>query len=302
MTFGGQADETAAARMLDMCLEAGLNFVDTANVYTAGRSEELTGRLLEGRRDRIVLASKVGIKAGEGPDEQGLSRAAILQGIERSLRRLRTDYLDIYYLHTPDYQTAPEESLSALDELVRRGKVRYVGASNYASWQVCRLLWLAERNGWPPVRIVQPMYNLVSRGIESEFLPMCREFALATAVYNPLAGGLLTGKQSAGAPLPGTRFDGNAAYLDRYWHDEHFAAVAELAGIAAEASDSLVGLSLRWLMHHTPADCVVLGASRPEQLAENLAAAQRGPLPAEAAAACDRVWQRLRGVTPKYHR
>ena len=159
MTFGSQADEAAAARMLDLCLERGVNFVDTANVYNAGRSEELTGRLLDGRRDKVVLASKVGIKAGEAPDEQGLSRAAIRKGIEGSLKRLRTDWLDVYYLHTPDYGVPVDESLAAVDELVRQGKIRYLGASNYASWQVCRLLWTAEREGVSVVRSVQPMYN-----------------------------------------------------------------------------------------------------------------------------------------------
>jgi 1-deoxyxylulose-5-phosphate synthase len=302
MTFGSQTDEAAAAAMLDCCLDRGVNFVDTANVYNAGRSEEIVGRLLKGRRDRVVLASKVGIKAGEAPEQQGLSRAAIAAGIEATLRRLGTDHLDFYYLHQPDDATPMEESLAAMDALVRQGKVRFLGASNYASWQVCRLLWLAERNGWPAVRLVQPMYNLLSRGIEQELLPMCRAFGLATIAYNPLAGGLLTGKHRIAAPLPGTRFDGNRVYRDRYWHEANFAAIARLGEVAAAAGTSLVGLALRWALHHTPVDCLVLGASRLEQLQENLDVVEQGPLPENVIEACNEVWKELRGVSPQYNR
>jgi aryl-alcohol dehydrogenase (NADP+) len=146
------------------------------------------------------------------------------------------------------------------------------------------------------------MYNLLSRGIEQELLPMCREFHLATVAYNPLAGGLLTGKHSADAPLPGTRFDGNAAYRNRYWHDANFAAVAALEQTAGELGTSLVALSLRWLLHHTSIDSVILGASSLDQLEQNLQAASQGPLPTSALETCDRVWRSLRGVTPQYNR
>ena len=302
MTFGAQTDEAIAAAMLDCCLERGVSFVDTANVYNGGRAEEIVGRLLKGRRDKIVLASKVGIRTGLQADEEGLSRAAILNGIENSLRRLGTDYLDIYYLHTPDYHTRLEESLATMEDLVRQGKVRCLGASNYASWQVCRMLWLAEQNGWQPVRIVKPMYNLLSRGIEQELLPMCKQFSLATAVYNPLAGGLLTGKHRIEATLPGTRFDGNEVYRNRYWHAATFAAIGGLAAVANEAGTSLVGLSLRWLLQQSPIDTVILGASRLEQLEENLVAVERGSLPAEAIETCDRIWLQLRGASPQYNR
>lgn len=302
MTFGGQADAAAAASMLDLCLERGVNFVDTANVYNGGRSEEILGQILQGRRDRVVLASKVGIRAGDSPDQQGLSPAAVRRGIEDTLGRLRTDYLDFYYLHQPDYATPPEESLAAMNELVQQGKVRFLGASNHASWQVCRLLWLAERNGWPALRIVQPMYNLISRGIEQEFVPMCREFAIPLVSYNPLAGGLLTGKHHFAATMPGTRFDTNPGYRDRYWHEANFTAVARLADIARSIGISLVGLSLRWLLYHTESACIVLGASRLEQMRENLDALAKGAIPVEAVQACDQVWKQLRGVSPQYNR
>ena len=302
MTFGAQADAASAAAMVRTCLDQGINFFDTANVYAAGAAETILGQALRGQRGRVVLASKCGGKMGPAPDQAGLSRAAILRAVEESLRRLQTDYLDLYYLHMPDPQVPLEESLGAMAELVRAGKVRHVAASNYAAWQVCRMHWLAESKTLPRVSVTQPMYNLLARGLEAEFLPMCRAQAVATFVYNPLAGGLLTGKQAVAAPLPGTRFDGNQAYLDRYWHQANFEAVQALAAIAPRAGRSLVSLALNWLLHHTPIDGVILGASRPGQLAENLGACAEGPLPADAVAACDQVWARLRGPAPKYNR
>lgn len=302
MTFGAQTDEAAAASMVDLCLERGINFLDTANVYNGGEAETILGKVLEGRRDRVVLATKVGIKMGDGPGESGLSRIAIVKGLEDSLRRLRTDHVDLYYLHQPDETVALEESLSAMDGLVRAGKVRHVGASNFASWQVCRMLWQAEKQGGPGVSVVQPMYNLLARGIEQEFLPMCRAFGLSVLAYNPLAGGLLTGKHQPHSPLPGSRFERMPSYRDRYWHPANFAAVRELSELVDGIGRSLVSLALGWLLHHAGIDGVILGASRLEQLQENLTAADDGPLPSEAVAACDRVWGSLRGVAPRYNR
>jgi aryl-alcohol dehydrogenase-like predicted oxidoreductase len=302
MTFGGQTDEAAARRIVDTCLDAGINFFDTANVYTDGKSETILGRALKGRRDRVVLASKVAGKTGPGFDQAGLSRAAIRRAIDESLQRLQTDYLDLYYLHRPDYTVPIEESLEAAGELVRAGKVRHLAVSNYASWRITQMLWQAETKGFPTVGVTQPMYNLIARGIEQELLPMCHEFKIATVVYNPLAGGLLTGKQKIDAPLPGTRFDKNQLYLDRYWHQANFEAVQELGTIAREAGRSLVSLALNWMLHHTTADAMIVGASRLEQLQENVRAVGEGPLSAEVVAACDRVWGKLRGPSPKYNR
>jgi 1-deoxyxylulose-5-phosphate synthase len=302
MTFGGQTDEAEAARIVDHCLDAGVNFFDTANVYNKGASENMLGRILRGRRSGVVLASKVRGKMGDGPNENGLSRAAIVRALDDTLRRLGTDYLDLYYLHQPDYDVSLDESLEAMDQLVRIGKVRWPASSNYASWQVCRMLWLAETHSYKPARITQPMYNLLARGIEQEYLPMAKEFGVSTVVYNPLAGGLLTGKQRREAPIPGTRFDDNQLYLDRYWHPAYFDAVDRLGAVAASAGRSLVSLALNWLLHHSPADCLILGASRLDQMAENLRAAGEGPLPEDVGAACDKVWADLRGITPKYNR
>jgi aryl-alcohol dehydrogenase-like predicted oxidoreductase len=185
---------------------------------------------------------------------------------------------------------------------VRHGKVRAVAVSNYASWQVCRMHWIAERNGYSPVRLGQPMYNLLARGIEQEYLPMCRESGVANFVYNPLAGGLLTGKHGGGEPEAGTRFDGNKLYRDRYWNEPNFEAVRALAAVARDAGRSLVSLALNWILHHTPVEGIVLGVSRIEQLEQNLAAVGEGPLPEGAPDRCDEVWRMIRGAAPQYNR
>jgi len=302
MTFGGQADAAASRSMVDLALERGINFLDTANVYNAGRTEELLGEIVAGRRDRFLIASKVGIKIGDAADDSGLSPDAIRKGIEGSLRRLRTDYVDLYYLHQPDYQTPLEDSLAALDALVRAGKVRHVACSNYSSWQVCRQLWLAEKNGWQPVQAVQPMYNLLARGIEQELLPACREFNLAVIPYNPLAGGLLTGKHSAEQPVADSRFTRMPLYRDRYWHEANFAAIQELTRLAQENGQSLARFAVRWVLDQPAITSVILGASRLEHLQENLAAADDSPLPADVLVACDAIWKQLRGTTPVYNR
>ncbi len=299
MTFGSQVGEPDAYRMLDYWLERGSNFLDTANVYNKGLSEEIIGRWLKGRpRDSVLLATKVRGTMGAGSLESGLSREAIFRQIDQSLERLQTDYVDFYYLHMPDRAVEVEESLEALEDLRRMGKIRQPAASNYAAWQMAEMQWIAARRGFLPVALTQPMYNLLARGIEQEFLPMCQRFGLQTAVYNPLAGGLLTGKQTPEGPQLATRFDGNSMYMDRYWHEPMFNAIERLRSI----DRPLISTALNWLIHHSGADCIILGASRIQQLEQNLAACQDGPLPESALAICDEVWAALRGVTPRYNR
>jgi aryl-alcohol dehydrogenase-like predicted oxidoreductase len=239
---------------------------------------------------------------GEGADEGGLSKPAIFRAVEESLKRLQTEYLDIYYLHYPDYAVPIEETLEAMESLVKQGKVGYVGTSNYAAWQQVEMLWMAEKKSYRPAVITQPMYNLLARGIEQEWLPMTKHFELSNIVYNPLAGGLLTGKHHMQSVTPGTRFDKNQLYQDRYWHPEDFAAVEKLKVIAQRAGRSLISLALNWLLHHTASDCVILGASGPDQLAQNLAACEEGPLPPNVVKECDEIWRELRGITPQYNR
>ena len=302
MTFGGQTDKAAATRMIDICMDAGINFLDTANVYNKGASEEMLGEILAGRRSKFLVASKVRNKMGDSPEMDGLSRPAIFRAIDDSLRRLKTDYLDIYYLHLPDYKVPIEETLDAMNELVKQGKIRHVASSNYSGWQMVEMLWLAEKKGYAAPYIGQPMYSLIARGIEQEYLPMSKQFGISNIVYNPLAGGLLTGKQQRNAPLAGTRFDNNRMYLDRYWHAADFDAVDQLQQVAAKAGRSLISLALNWIYHHTAADGIILGASKVEHLEQNLKALEDGPLDADTLKACDQVWEELRGPTPKYNR
>ena len=302
MTFGRQTDQAAASAMVDCCIDAGLNFFDTANAYEHGKSEIMLGNALQGRRDKLIVASKVQHKMGEGADEGGLTKAAIFRAIEDSLRRLRMDYLDIYYLHAPDYAVPIEETLDAMETLIRQGKIRYIAVSNYAAWQVCQMHCIAERKKLHVPGVAQMMYNLIARGIEQEFVPMTKELGVSIIAYNPVAGGLLTGKHSSQAFTPGTRFDYNKLYQERYWHPQDFEAVEKLKKIAESVGRSLISLSMNWLLHHSATDCIVLGASRLEQLAQNIQASEKGPLPAAAVEACNQVWKELRGPTPIYNR
>lgn len=243
MTFGRQVDETTAHAMVHLCLDAGVNFFDTANAYNNGVAEEYLGRALRGLRDEVILSTKVFGKMGPGPNDRGLSRRHILAAVEGSLKRLDTDYLDIYLLHAPDYSTPLEETLSAMEVLVQSGKVRYIGCSNYASWQLTQALWIADRRNWTPLTVAQPMYNLLARGIEQEFLPCCQEFGIGVMIYNPLAGGMLTGKYKALEVQAGTRFDLYDFYRDRYWNETNFKAVEKLTSIAQRVGKSLIEFS-----------------------------------------------------------
>ena len=210
MTFAGQCDEATSFRIMDVAIERGVTFIDTADVYpippdiaTAGATESVIGRWLAaapGRRDGLVLATKCRAKVGPGANDQGLSRRHILEACEASLRRLRTDFIDLYQSHSFDAETPIDETLRAFDDLVRSGKVRYVGCSNYAAWQLAMAIGTSERHGWARYDCVQPRYNLLHRDIEAELLPLCRDQGVGVIAYNPLAGGFLTGKHSSEAP------------------------------------------------------------------------------------------------------
>ena len=303
MTFGAQADEAESIRMTHRALDSGINFVDTADRYSAGVSETIVGKALKGRRDGIVLASKVRMRVGPHANKDvGLNRWHIIRGVEASLKRLGTDCLDICYLHQPDYDTPLEESLAAADQLVRQGKVIYVGMSNYAAWQFCQALWICDRrNLYAPV-VSQVAYNLLARGIEQEFLPFCRDLNIGVTVYNPLAGGFLTGKHDrAKGPAEGTRFQLQKGYYGRYWRESNFDAVAELVQTANKIGKKPVALALQWLASQDAVDAVVVGASRIEQLEENLSVWE-GELDEETVEVCDRVWAKLKGASYQYNR
>lgn len=300
MTFGSQIEQTEAKTIFDYCLDHGINFFDTANVYNQGESERILGRCMKGQRDKIVLASKVRGRMDAG--YEGLSRGVIVRAIEESLERLGTDHLDLYYLHHPDPAIPIEESLEAMEQLVKAGKIRFPAMSNYAAWQVTEAQWIASAKGHTPATVTQPMYNLLARGLEQEYLPMCERLGIFTCIFNPLAGGLLTGKQRNERPLENTRFALNPMYVDRYWYPAQFEAVAELSSAAQAHGRSLLSVALNWIYRHTKADCIIMGASKLEQLQQNVAALDDGPLPQELLTTCDAVWAKLRGITPKYNR
>lgn len=307
LMFGDKMDQRQVDRVVDLALDRGCNFFDTANSYVNGESERTLGKALGERRPRVILASKVGfpvdVKSRPGDlNCRGLSRRHLLQEVEKSLVRLGTDYLDICYLHVEDSSTPLEETLRAMDDLVRSGKVRYIGLSNYAAWRVCDAQWIArDRNLSAPV-VTQMVYNLLTRGIEAELLPLLREKNMGLCTFNPLAGGFLTGKYKPGRPEPGTRFETSKAYMPRYWHDENFQALYDLQQIAAELGFSLPELSFRWLLEQELVDSVIVGFSRPEQLEENLSFFETPGLEEETLQACDRIWKMLAGNRFPYHR
>jgi 1-deoxyxylulose-5-phosphate synthase len=285
MTFGLQCDEPTAGAVLDRAAEGGIDFLDTSDAYplggdlaTRGVTEEILGRWLRGRRDRFILATKCFAPTGPAPFDAGNSRKHILAAVEASLRRLQTDYIDLYQLHGYDPATPIDETLGALDDLVHQGKVRYLGCSNFLTYQLVRAVGRTETLRLTRLDCVQPRYNLVFRQIEREMLPFCSEEGIGVIPYNPLAGGLLSGKHSRAQPPPeGTRFTlGNAAqaYQDRYWHDREFDTVEVLRQLAKEAGVSLVTLSVAWVLANKAITAPIIGASSPEQLAPSLAAAE----------------------------
>jgi 1-deoxyxylulose-5-phosphate synthase len=291
MTFGSQADEQASRAIVRRALDAGVNFFDTANVYNAGVSEEFTGRALEGVRRDIVLATKVHGKMGPGPNDQGQSRKHIMDAIEQSLRRLGTDYIDLYQVHRFDPTTPLEETLRALDDLVHSGKVRYLGASNYAAWQLCTALWTSDKFGLSRYDCLQPRYNLISRAIDQEVLPLCQAQGVGVIVYNPLAGGMLTGKHRRQAPpAAGTRFDINPMYHNRYWQERVFDAVDRFRDIAVGTGHSMAQVALAWSLTNPVVTSAILGASRVEQLDETLPAVDI-TLGAEQLRQLDELWE-----------
>jgi 1-deoxyxylulose-5-phosphate synthase len=284
MTFGLQTDEPTSRKILDVAAEAGVNFLDVADVYplgggldTVGRTEEIVGRWLEGKRQRYIVATKAVGKVGPSEWDQGASRKHLLDAIDASLKRLKTDYVDLYQLHSDDPRTPLDETLAALDQIVRSGKARYIGVSNFLAYRLARALGKADARRLTRFVSVQPRYNLLFREIERELLPLAQEEGLAVIPYNPLAGGLLTGKHRHGsAPTPGTRFTlGTAAerYQNRYWHEREFRTVEALRRIADQSGHSLTSLAIAWVLENPAITAPIIGASRPEQLPEVLKAA-----------------------------
>ena len=284
MTFGVQCDEAASRAILDRAAAGGITFLDTADVYplggtaeTVGRTEEILGRWLKGRRHSLIVATKGFGATGPNPWDVGLSRKHLLDAIDASLRRLGTDYVDLYQLHHPDPNTPIDETLGALDAIVTSGKARYVGCSNLPAWETARALGRSDVLRVARFASVQPRYNLLFRQVERELFPLCAAEGLAVIPYNPLAGGFLSGKHKRETgPTAGTRFTlGTAAkrYQERYWREREFETVEELRGLAAEAGMSMTQLALAWVLANPVVTSPIVGASRAEQLDDVVAIA-----------------------------
>jgi aryl-alcohol dehydrogenase (NADP+) len=283
MTFGLQVDEAGSFAILDAAADKGITFLDTADAYplggdltTAGRTEEIVGKWLQGKRDDYVVATKCFAPMGRRPWQMGNSRRHIMDSIDASLRRLQTDFVDLYQLHFDDPGVPLEESLGALDDLVRVGKVRYVGCSNFLAYRLARAVGISTALGLTRFDCIQPRYNLLFREFERELFPLCVEEGIGVIPYNPIAGGMLSGKHDRSKPPEeGTRFTlGNAArtYQDRYWHDNVFDTVDQLVKIADEAGIPLPTLAVAWTLTQPAITSPIVGASRPEQLDATCAA------------------------------
>jgi aryl-alcohol dehydrogenase (NADP+) len=285
MTFGFQCDEETSFTIMDAAYDAGITFFDTADVYplggpreTVGRTEEIMGRWMargERTRDDIVLATKCFGHSGPQPWDRGNNRKNIMRAIDASLRRLGTDYVDLYQIHFYDPNVHIDETLQAMDDLVRSGKVRYIGCSNTLAFQLARSIGRSELHGISRFESVQPRYNMLFRENERELFPLCVEESIAVIPYNPLAAGMLTGKHRTGAPTEGTRFTLGRAqdlYRERYWHDRMFESVEAIRAIAEDAATPMTTLAIQWVLANPVITSPIVGASRPEQLAASVAA------------------------------
>ena len=305
MTFGKQCDEATSFAIMDAALELGIDFFDTADGYpmggtpqTVGSTETIVGKWLKGRRHQIVLATKCWVPMGAGPNDGGLSRKHIFDAVEGSLRRLQTDYIDLYQAHAPDPETPIDETLRAFDDLVHQGKVRYIGCSNFKAWLLATALSISDRHELARMDCIQPRYNILFREIENEILPLCHHHGLGVIAYNPLAGGFLTGKYHAGARPPReTRFGflsghTKSIYHKRYWQDAQFEAVEHLHNYFTKRDKSLTRVAIAWVLAQPDVTSAIVGATSAAQLRESVPATEL-TLDADEMETCNEVWFRL---------
>ena len=286
MNFGAKVSETQAIKLIQKAVDQGVNFIDTANVYVRGKSEEIVGKAIKGMRDDVVLATKVRHRMGDGVNDEGLSRKHILHAVKESLRRLDTDFIDVYYVHRPSNATSAgfqgptvpmHETLSTLTDLVRGGKVRYLGCSNFPAWLHCKALWTSDKYQLERYVVSQPRYNLFQREIEREVLPLCMDQGIGVVPYSPLAGGVLTGKYKAGtAPPADTRGATGMNWIkshDFHWETPHNLQVLEgLREVATDLGLPMAQLALAWIVSRHSITSAIIGASNPDQLEQNLVA------------------------------
>lgn len=268
--FGGKVDQDGVNAIVHTALDLGVNLIDTADVYTKGRSEETLGVALAGKWDRVVLATKVYIATGTGPNDYGASRYHIMNGVEASLRRLGTDHIDLYQIHRYDVTTPKEETLRALDDLVRSGKVRYIGASNYAAWQLAEANTLADLRGWTPFVSVQNHYHMLERELEREVLPYCTARKVGILPYFPLAGGFLTGKYRRGEAAPAGSRGESSAYVQQYMTDANYTKLEKLTAWAQARGKSMADLAHAWLLAKPAVSSVISGVTSVAQVEANV--------------------------------
>lgn len=271
MMFGGQTGETESIRIIHKAIDQGVNLIDTANVYNAGQSEVVVGKAIADRRDRVILATKGRQSAGTGPNDSGAGRLHLMRELDRSLRRLQVDTIDIYYQHAPDPETPIEETLRALDDMVRSGKVRYIACSNFRAWQLCEALWTSDRLGVAGFACVQPLYNIVNRDIEVELLPLCREHGIGVISYSPLARGILTGKYVSGHSFP----EGSRAarrdprMLQAELRDESIRIACDISTHCRSRGISASQFALAWCLANPLLSSVIIGPRTEEQFDDN---------------------------------
>ncbi len=275
--FGKRADEDASTRIIHHAMDQGINFIDTANIYAGSESERIIGEALVGRRHEVVLATKAGLVNGEGPNSRGSSRYHLMQELDRSLTRLKTDYVDLYQIHTFDPNTPLDETLRTLDDMVRAGKVRYIGASNYAAWELMKGLGYSEAKGLNRYVSTQTSYSLADRTPEQELVPVCLDQGVGIIPYFPLAGGILTGKYSFADQAPLKSRAQTDPSFSRFINDRTLTLGEEVSRIAEESGCTPSTLSLAWLMEQPVVSTVIVGATRTEQLDENLNSVELNP-------------------------
>lgn len=301
MNFGKRTSAADAARIIDRAVERGVGLFDTANVYNDGESERIVGRAVAKRRESVLVATKVGFGRVSGKAE-GLSRAAISAAIEQSLKRLGTEYIDVYYLHVPDPATPIEETIDAVAEQIEKGRARHLGVSNFASWQILEIDRLCDERDLARPRISQVMYNLLIRQVEIEYLRFARKYPIHTTVYNPLAGGLLTDRYNVGDSVAsGSRFDKNKLYQKRYWSERMLELVASYRALAAEAELGIVELAYAWLAGAPGVDSILVGPGSVAHLDAALDAVTR-PVSPEIRARAQALHEAFTGTDASYAR
>ncbi len=273
--FGKWADEQTSMAVINHALDMGINYIDTADMYGQGHSEELVGKALKSKRAQVIIATKFGWVIGDGPNEGGASRYYIMKAVDASLRRLQTDYIDLYQMHRPDPITPIEETLRALDDLVRAGKVRYIGCSNFAAWQLCEALWTSKVNNLQSFVTVQPRYNLLERQIETELVLCCQAYNIGVIPWGPLVGGFLTGKYRKGQEAPtGARLSQPYPLYDNIFTEANWNKLAKLETFAAEHGHTVGELAIAWLLAKPWVSTVIAGARKIEQVSANVTAAE----------------------------